>query len=156
MPVRTVSGGYQAVQSTVPQTIAQIQTDSPAGLAAWIVDKWRTWGQCNGDLESVFTKDELLVPISVFWFTRTIGSSARFYYETRAADLGCEPGDRVEVPTGFSICPHPPRPRLPGIESRFDVRYWNELDRGGHFPGVEIPELLAAEIRTFFARIGVL
>jgi microsomal epoxide hydrolase len=154
MPVRTVAGGYQAVQSTVPETIAQIHTDSPAGLAAWIADKWRTWGETKGDLESAFTKDELLVPISIFWFTRTVGSSARFYYETRAGGLGCEPGQRIDVPTGFSICPHPPRRQLAGVERRFDVRYWNELPRGGHFPALEIPELLEAEIRAFFDQVG--
>jgi microsomal epoxide hydrolase len=154
MSTRTIGGGYQAVQSTVPQTMAQILTDSPAGLASWIADKWRTWSDCAGELESVFTKDELLTTIAIYWFTSTLGSSARFYYETRVADVGCGPSDRIEVPTGFSLCPVPPPRELKGIERRFDVRYWNELPRGGHFPTMEEPELLETEIRTFFSQVA--
>src|SRR5437016_4880301 len=93
-----VDGGYKAVQSTRPQTLAYGLNDSPVGLAAWIVEKFRAWSDCNGDLESTFTREELLTTIMMYWVTQTINSSTRLYYEMRHAHH--PPRGRVEVPTG--------------------------------------------------------
>jgi pimeloyl-ACP methyl ester carboxylesterase len=142
--------GYQAIQGTKPQTLAYGLTDSPAGLAGWIVEKWRTWSDCKGDVESRFTKDELLTTIAIYWFTGTINSSTRLYYEARHDPTRLQPGERVDVPTGFAMFPTlgiPPRERA---ERTFDLRRWTEMDRGGHFAAFEEPELLVNEIREFF------
>jgi len=142
--------GYSQMQGTKPQTIGTVLNDSPVGLAAWIVEKFRTWCDCNGDPETVFTRDELLTNITIYWVTQTATSSARIYYESTHAPSSLFAG-RVDVPTTCAVFPAEPftSPR-PWVEARFNVTRWSELPRGGHFPALEQPELLLADVREFF------
>ena len=143
-------GAYSAMHRTKPQTAAFGLTDSPVGLAAWIVEKLRAWSDCGGDVERRFSKDEILTNVTLYWLTGTIGSSMRMYH-ANAAIPPAQHARRVEVPSGFSLFPgdisHPPRSWL---ERTANVVRVNELDRGGHFAPFEEPELYAAELREFF------
>jgi pimeloyl-ACP methyl ester carboxylesterase len=147
------SGGYDHLQKTAPQTIAYGLTDSPAGLAAWILDKFRAWG--DGDIERRFTTDDLLSNVTLYWMTQTIHSSCRLYYEDRRTPLRFRRGERVTVPCGIARFakregPLPPRR---WVERRYNVEQWTEIPRGGHFPALEEPDLLVEDIRTFFRRL---
>src|SRR5262245_10759963 len=143
--------GYQRIQGTKPQTLAYALNDSPAGLAAWIVEKFRTWSDCDGDVERRFTKDELLTDVMLYWVTETANSSCRLYYETIHADKFPPTGIRVEVPTGCAIFPKelikPPRA---WAERMFNVQRWTRLPSGGHFAAMEEPKALVEDIRAFF------
>ena len=143
--------GYSQIQGTKPQTLGYGLNDSPAGQAAWIVEKFRTWCDCNGDPESIFTKDELLTNIMLYWVTQTATSSARMYYESRHASA-FQPAGRIEVPTGAAIFPHeliiPPRQ---WAEAAYNLTRWTEMPRGGHFAAMEQPELLVEDIRAFYS-----
>ncbi len=143
-------GAYAAMHRTKPQTAAAGLTDSPAGLAAWIVEKLRTWSDCDGDVERSYTKDEILTNITLYWLTGTIGSSMRMY-AANAAIPPAQHARRVEVPSGFSLFPgdigHPPRAWL---ERTANVVRVTEPARGGHFAPFEEPELYAQELREFF------
>ncbi|MFE0683003.1 epoxide hydrolase family protein [Streptomyces sp. NPDC058961] len=143
-------GAYAAMHRTKPQTAAFALTDSPAGLAAWIVEKLRAWSGCGGDIERSFTKDEILTNITLYWLTETIGSSMRMY-SANAAIPPTQLTRRVEVPSGFSIFQgdvvRPPRAWL---ERTANVTYATEPERGGHFAPFEEPELYAEELRAFF------
>ena len=143
--------GYSAMQGTKPQTIGTSLNDSPVGLAAWIVEKFRAWCDCDGDLEAGFTKDELLTNVTIYWVTETATSSARLYYESAHSDRSVL-GGRVEAPTACAVFPAEPftSPR-PWVEARYNVTRWTELPRGGHFPALEQPDLLINDIRTFFS-----
>ncbi len=143
-------GGYALVQGTRPQTLAYGLNDSPAGLAAWVVEKFRAWSDCDGDVERRFTRDELLTNLTIYWATETIGSSFRLYHEARANPPD-DAGRRTTVPTGIAIFPRDivPAPRE-FAERFFDVRRWTAMPRGGHFAALEEPELLAADLRAFF------
>lgn len=143
--------GYQAIQGTKPQTLGYGLNDSPAGLAAWIVEKWRTWSDCDGDVEKRFTKDELLTNIMIYWATQTITSSTRLYYEQRVAGQFGKNDEYVKVPTGCAIFPVE-LSRLPRawVEKSFNITHWTEMDSGGHFAALEEPQLLAEDLRTFF------
>jgi epoxide hydrolase len=147
--------GYSAEQSTRPQTLGYGLVDSPAGLCAWIVEKFRAWTDCDGHPENVLTRDEMLDDVMLYWLPGTAASSARLYWEsfrqvsewfTRATE------DTVDVPTGCSIFPkETPRPSRRWAAKRYtDIRHWNELDRGGHFAAFEQPELFVDEVRAFF------
>ena len=147
--------GYVHLQRTKPQTPAFALNDSPAGLAAWILEKWWRWSDCadelgNRDPLRVYTADELLTNVSIYWFTRTIGPSMRLYYETFGPGGTIEPPARVEVPTGLSVFrdPNAPPPRL--VEPWYDLRHHATIDRGGHFPALENPDALVDELRRFF------
>ena len=98
-------GGYWQIQRTKPQTLAYGLNDSPAGLAAWIVEKFRAWSDCGGDVERRFTKDELLTNVAIYWFTQTIHSSCRLYFETHRCPLHFAKGERVTVPCGIAHFP---------------------------------------------------
>ena len=145
--------GYSQIQGTKPQTLGYGLNDSPAGLAAWIIEKFRTWSDCQGDVESRFTKDELLTNIMTYWVTHSITSSTRIYFENRHSPI---PGlrSRVEVPVGCAIFPreivYAPRQWL---EKRYNVTQWTEMPRGGHFAAMEEPELLVEDIRKFFREL---
>lgn len=145
--------GYSQIQGTKPQTLGYGLNDSPAGLAAWIVEKFRTWSDCEGDVESQFTKDELLTNIMIYWVTRSITSSTRVYYETRHSPVQGSRG-RVEVPVGCAIFPeelvYAPRK---WAAARYNITHWSEMPRGGHFAAMEEPELLVEDIRKFFRRL---
>lgn len=144
-------GAYAALQSTKPHTLAFSLTDSPAGLAAWITEKFRAWSDCNGDLETAIPMDALHCDISLYWFGQTIGASSRLYKENRANPLVFAPGERIGPPMGMALFPKElPTPPRSWVERVCDVRLWNTMPRGGHFAALEQPELLANEIRTFF------
>jgi pimeloyl-ACP methyl ester carboxylesterase len=146
---QTEETGYSTEQGTKPQTIGAALNDSPVGLAAWIVEKFHTWCDCNGDPESVFTKDELLTNITLYWVTQTAASSARLYYESRHG--GNVFGGRVEVPTACAQFPKEIiwSPRT-WVEARFNLKRWTEFPRGGHFAALEQPEALVGDVRAFF------
>ncbi len=146
--------GYQQIQGTRPQTLAYGLHDSPAGLAAWMLEKFRAWSDCEGDVARRFTRDELLTHITIYWVTGTIGSSMRLYYEVRRSGrVGFTQG-RVEVPTGCAIFPKEiyKTPRA-WAEAHYHVTHWSEMPRGGHFAAAEEPELLARDLRAFFATV---
>jgi epoxide hydrolase len=146
--------GYQKIQGTKPQTLGFGLTDSPAGLAAWITEKFRTWSDCNGDVESVFTKDELLTNITVYWVTGTITSSTRLYYEVfKGGRIGLLE-NKVAVPTGVARFPKEIM-RFPRkwVENHYNVTHWTTMPRGGHFAAMEQPELFVEDVRKFFRTI---
>ena len=147
-------GGYGDIQSTKPQTLSYGLNDSPAGLAAWIVEKFRTWSDCDGDVEQRFTKDELLTNITVYWVTQTINSSTRIYYENRREPLSLGQEERVRVPCAVAVFPKEicPAPRS-WAERCYNVQRWTEMPRGGHFAAQEEPELLAQDLRAFFREL---
>ncbi len=144
-------GAYGHIQGTKPQTLAFALTDSPTGLAAWIVEKFRAWSDCGGDVERAFTLDALLTNISIYWFTGTIGSSIRFYRENRHHPMHFAPGERVLPPLGVAVFPKelltPPRV---WVERAYNLVRWTPMPRGGHFAAMEAPELLAHDLREFF------
>lgn len=147
---RAKEWGYVQLQATKPQTLSFGLNDSPAGLAAWIVEKWRRWSDCGGDVESVYTKDELLTNISIYWVTDTIGSSVRLYYESFGTAPVPPVYPRVEVPTGVAAFNEVNRPPRELCEPYYDIRRFTVMDRGGHFPAMENPEGLVDEVRAFF------
>ena len=148
---RQDEGGYSHIQGTKPQTLSYGLNDSPAGLAAWIVEKFRTWSDCDGDVESVYTKDELLNNITIYWATQTINSSTRIYYESQRATWGFGPDDMIRVPCAVARFPkdlsYPPRE---WAERSFNLQRWTEMPRGGHFAALEEPEILVDDLRAFF------
>jgi microsomal epoxide hydrolase len=143
--------GYQKIQGTKPQTLAYALNDSPAGLAAWIVEKFRTWSDCGGEIERRFTKDELLTNIMFYWATETANSSCRLYCETMRAGKFPPTDFYVKVPTGCAIFPREMiRPPRSWVEKLYDVRRWTVMPAGGHFAAMEEPKLLVDDIRAFF------
>ena len=142
--------GYQQIQGTKPQTLGYGLNDSPAGLAAWIVEKFRSWCDCDGHPENIFTRDELLTNITVYWVTNTITSSARMYYESRHGSSAV-PINKIEVPTAGAIFPHEVyySPRK-WVEAQYNLVRWTEMPQGGHFAAFEQPELLVADLQEFF------
>ena len=143
--------GYQMIQGTKPQTLAYGLTDSPVGLAAWIVEKFRTWSDCGGDVERRFTKDELLTNITIYWVTGAIGSSFWPYYARLHGRWPLPDGARIEVPSGYAAFPREiVRPPRAWAEKIFNIQRWTVMPAGGHFAAMEEPEALANEIRAFF------
>ena len=146
--------GYQQIQGTKPQTIGIALNDSPVGLAAWIVEKFRTWCDCDGNPDTVFSKDELLTNMSLYWFTQSAASSARIYYESRHAPPAATAGQRIEVPTACADFPKEiiwsPRKWL---ESRYNITRWTEMPKGGHFAAFEQPQLFVDDVRAFFRSV---
>ncbi len=144
--------GYQWIQGTRPQTLSFALTDLPTGLAAWIVEKFRAWSDCGGDVESVFTRDQMLANISFYWFTGAIGSSFYPYYFRRHRGWMIPEGGAVTAPAGYAEFPReilrPPRSLA---ETTFtDIRRWTVMPEGGHFAAMEQPAALAKEVRAFF------
>jgi pimeloyl-ACP methyl ester carboxylesterase len=143
--------GYQWIQGTKPQTLAFGLSDSPAGLAAWIMEKFRKWSDCNGDPESIFTKDELLTNIMIYWVTGAIGSSFWPYYARMHGPWPVPEGARITVPTAYIEFPaeilRPPRSLA---ETVYNIQRWTKATRGGHFAAMEQPQTLAEDIRAFF------
>ena len=143
--------GYQWIQGTKPQTLAFGLSDSPVGLAAWIMEKFRSWSDCGGDPESIFSKDELLTNIMLYWLTGAIGSSFWPYYARLRNPWPIPEGAYIRAPTGYAEFPHemlhPPRSVA---EKVYNIQRWTKMDRGGHFAALEQPEALAREVREFF------
>ena len=144
--------GYQAIQGTKPQTLAYDLTDSPAGLAAWIVEKFRTWSDCDGNPENAISRDELLANISLYWFTGAIGSSFWPYYARLHSGWPIPEGATIGVPMGYAEFPKEilTPPRSLAAKTYTDIRRWRVMPKGGHFAALEQPELLAREIIEFF------
>jgi pimeloyl-ACP methyl ester carboxylesterase len=144
--------GYSTIQGTKPQTLAFGLTDSPAGLAAWIVEKFRTWSDCGGDVESVFTRDQLLANVSFYWLTGAIGSSFFPYYYRVHRTWPIPEGGTIDVPTGYAEFPREilRPPRSVAARTYRDIRRWTTMPRGGHFAAMEQPEALAHEVQAFF------
>lgn len=146
--------GYQQIQGTKPQTLGYGLNDSPAGVAAWIVEKFHGWSDLpqgpEGDLDGNFSKDDLLTNISIYWLTGTITSSTRIYYENRNTPAE-KPVGYIDVPTGVSIFPAEIylAPRA-WVEAAYDLRHWTVMPRGGHFAALEQPELYLHDLREFF------
>lgn len=143
-------GAYLMAQATKPYTLAQGLADSPAGLAAWLIEKFRSWSDSDGQIESRFTKDELLTNIMLYWATNTIGSSFSPYYQQDIVQKAPNFA-KLSVPTGFAIFPQDilKAPRS-FVERFYEVRQWTEMPSGGHFTALEEPELLAEDLRSFF------
>jgi pimeloyl-ACP methyl ester carboxylesterase len=143
-------GTHSAVQGTRPSTLAAGLSDSPAGQAAWIVEKFRAWSDCGGDVESVFSKDELLTNITLYWLTNTAATSARLYYEARHAEGMLAPG-YVNTPTGFAaFAKEIITPPEEWVRRCYNLTRYTAFDRGGHFPALERSEELVTDIREFF------
>jgi epoxide hydrolase len=145
--------GYALEQSTKPQTLGAALNDSPAGLLAWIVEKFRTWSDCDGHPENIFTRDQLLTNVMAYWVTGTITSSMRLYWENQHSASKAEPR-YVPVPTGVARYPKEvlrfPRP---WVEQRYNVTSWVDMPRGGHFAAMEQPELFVENLRAFFRTV---
>jgi epoxide hydrolase len=141
--------GYQGIQSTKPQTLAYGLNDSPAGLAAWIVEKFHGWTQHDGDHETVLGRDEMLTDITIYWATQSIGSSMRLYFENRHVRNRFP--KRIDVPTAVAVFPGelalPPRK---WVERQYHVVHWREMPRGGHFAALEVPDLLVDDVRLAY------
>jgi pimeloyl-ACP methyl ester carboxylesterase len=142
---------YGMIQGSKPQSLAYGLNDSPVGLAGWIVEKFRAWSDCAGDVERRFSKDELLTNIMIYWVTQTINSSFGYYRDMNTPKL--QPGQHIEVPAGFARFPKD----IPGIdpprelaERHLRIARWTKMPRGGHFAALEEPELLAEDMRVFF------
>jgi len=155
-------GGYYQIQATKPQTLAYGLNDSPAGLAGWIVEKFKSWSDNEGNIEDAFTKDELLTNITIYWATQTINSAVRIYYEAMQALLKSmhnpltklnpfdKTGNKVDVPTGFALFPKDISSPPKELAKRFfNVQQWSAMSAGGHFAAMEQPKLLAGDIRKF-------
>ncbi|WP_321810879.1 MULTISPECIES: epoxide hydrolase [unclassified Burkholderia] len=148
-----LEGAYAHVHMTKPQTLAVALNDSPAGLAAWIAEKFRAWSDCDGDVARRFSHDTLLTGISLYWFTGSIGSAMQMYWENRLQPMRFAAGERVAVPVAFARFPKEiSRPPRSWLERVFDVVQWADMPSGGHFAAMEEPDLLASDIRRFFRR----
>ena len=149
--------GYSAIQSTKPQSLGYGLNDSPAGLAAWVLEKWRSWADCRGDLDGRFSRDFLLTTVTLYWVTATITPSIRDYFDNRWFGVTMGPDDFVNVPTAIAVFANqfvpegaPPRE---WAERLYNLRQWTPMPRGGHFAPAEEPERLARDIATFFAEV---
>jgi microsomal epoxide hydrolase len=144
--------GYQQIQGTKPQTLAFALTDSPAGLAAWIAEKFRSWSDCDGVPENAISRDHMLADISLYWFTGAIGSSFWPYYGRLHSTWPISPARPITVPTGYAAFPKEiiVPPRSVAEKTYTNIQRWTVMKKGGHFAALEQPEALAEEIRAFF------
>jgi pimeloyl-ACP methyl ester carboxylesterase len=143
--------GYAAIQSTRPQTLAYGLTDSPVGQLAWIVEKFKEWTDSRDRPEDAVDRDQLLTDVMLYWLTGTAGSSARIYYERAHADYWGDPPEPSTAPTALAVFPRENFIPLRHIAERTNtIVRWTEYDRGGHFPAMEEPDLLVADVRAFF------
>ncbi len=143
-------GAYDHQQRTKPLTLAYGLNDSPIGLCAWIVEKFYSWSDCNGNIESVFTKDELLANVSLYWFTETIHSSTRLYNERTKHPFHLLKNDFINTPVGIvRFNKEEPFPPIKFIERGYNIQHWTDVSKGGHFAAMEQPVLLANDIIQF-------
>ncbi|MGN6176508.1 MAG: epoxide hydrolase, partial [Streptosporangiaceae bacterium] len=149
--------GYGAIQSTRPQTLSYGLNDSPAGLAAWVLEKWRGWADSRGDIDATFSRDFLLTVVTLYWASQTIASSIRDYVDNRRLADELSLADMVTVPTAVAVFHQfiddgtPPRE---WAERLYNVRRWTPMPCGGHFPSAEEPGLLGRDIAAFFDDLG--
>ena len=151
---RREESGYAQEQGTKPQTLGVALNDSPAGLLAWIVEKFRTWSDCDGHPENAFTRDQLITNVMTYWVTQTITSSTRLYWERMHVDGREDSAEFVGVPTGIARYPKEPlRIPRPWVERRYNVTHWTDMPRGGHFAAMEQPSLFVDDLRSFFRTV---
>jgi pimeloyl-ACP methyl ester carboxylesterase len=149
--------GYSAIQSTRPQTLGYGLNDSPVGLAAWVLEKWRLWSDSGGDLDATFGRDQILTMLTIWWVSGSITSSMRDYYDNRWHPYDLGPDDLVRVPTAMAVfanefVPEGEPPRS-WYERLYAIERWTVFERGGHFAAAEVPDLLAADIAAFFTEL---
>jgi pimeloyl-ACP methyl ester carboxylesterase len=144
--------GYQWIQGTKPTTLAFGLTDSPAGLAAWIVEKFQSWSDCGGNVETAVSRDEMLTNIMLYWATGAVGSSFWPYWDRMHSPWPIPEGAKVETPTGYAAFPKEilRPPRSVAERAYANIQRWTVMEKGGHFAALEQPEALAREIRAFF------
>lgn len=149
--------GYSSIQSTKPQTAGYGLTDSPAGLAAWILEKWRSWSDSGGDLDAHFSRDFLLTLLTIYWTTGSITTSMRDYYDNRWTKVEFGRDDRISTPTGYGVFTRhfvdegePPQEWAARL---YNIQRWTPMPRGGHFAAVEEPELVAQDLAAFFGAL---
>jgi microsomal epoxide hydrolase len=142
--------GYRQIQATKPDSLTLAQADSPAGLAAWIVEKFRAWSDCDGDVERAVSRETLVTNLMFYWLTNSAPSAARLYFDS--ANEPPSPAPPSKVPTAVAAFPKEPfkTPRA-WVETRFNVVRWTDMPKGGHFAALEQPALLTNDVRAFFA-----
>ncbi len=151
---RSEEFGYMAIQGSRPQSLGYGLNDSPAGLAGWLVEKYRAWSDGGGDPEGAIGRDEILTLITLYWVTGTIASSMRLYNEHRRAKEQLPPGGRVTIPVGFADFPKEIlRAPRSWVERAYHIVQWTSYLKGGHFAALEQPEALAEDIRRFFQSV---
>jgi pimeloyl-ACP methyl ester carboxylesterase len=146
--------GYQKIQGTKPQSLGFGLNDSPAGLLAWITEKFHAWTDCHGDIWSAVSRDRLLTNVMVYWVSECITSSTRLYYETFKSGRVGVLGGKIEVPTGVARYPREIM-RFPRrwVENSYNVTHWTDMPKGGHFAAMEQPESYVADVRKFFGTV---
>ncbi len=141
-------GAYMSIQSTKPHTLSFGLSDSPIAVAAWIIEKLYAWSDCRGNIENVYSKDEIITQVMIYWLTNTLSSSIQYYYENSHS---LPPLGKIDVPTGIAIFPKdiltPPQA---WVKKNFNIVHWTEMVRGGHFTAMEAPELFAEDLIIFF------
>ena len=145
--------GYAVIQALKPDQLAFALNDSPLGLAAWILQCFYMWSDIDGDLESRFTKDELITNIMLYWITESMPSAIRLYRESLIAGTFGPPVDYVSTPTGVALFKDIPKPKREWADAHYNICHWSVMPEGGHFAALEAPNLLANDIRTFFSKI---
>jgi epoxide hydrolase len=147
---QTWDSGYSKQQATRPQTLGYGLADSPSGQAAWILEKFWAWTDCDGHPENVLSRDELLDNVMLYWVTNTAASSARLYWQS----FGSRRPNNVTIPVGVAVYPKEiVTPVRSWMEPDFpNIVHWSEQPKGGHFAAFEQPELFVADLRTFFRR----
>jgi pimeloyl-ACP methyl ester carboxylesterase len=145
---------YANEQGTKPQTLGVGLNDSPAGLLAWIVEKFRAWSDCDGHPENSFSRDQLLTNVMLYWMTQTATSSVQLYWETNQSGVLTERLPFIEVPTGVGRYPREVL-RWPRswVEKQYNVTHWASMARGGHFAAMEQPELFADDLQAFYRTV---
>ena len=147
--------GYDCIQATRPKTLAFGLTDSPVGQLAWIVEKFKEWVDPAAELpEQAISRDHILTNVSLYWFTGTAGSSANLYYETMHDPAAKESKEKNKVPTGVALSTRQDVTIRRWAEGENNVVHWTEFERGGHFPALEVPDLLVDDVRTFFRELN--
>ncbi len=147
-------GAFNMVQSTKPQTLSYGLNDSPVGLAGWIIEKFNSWSDNDGDIENSFSKDELITNIMIYWVSQSINSSIRTYAENARASYmgGLSSSRKVDVPTGVSLFPKEAQFPKEWAERKVNLASFNILQKGGHFAAMEVPYIYAVELSNFFAK----
>ena len=146
--------GYANEQGTKPQTVGVALNDSPAGLLAWIVEKFRAWSDCDGHPENCFSREQMITNVMLYWVTQTSSSSARLYWETNRSGVLKEKLPFIGIPTGVARYPKEVL-RWPRswVEQQYNVTHWAVMPRGGHFAAMEQPELFSGDLQDFFRTV---